>query len=71
MNLAVGAQRLIARIRVDIAVDSDRHVVQLVGDEREAIAQRCEEIGIRAASIWIVSTPPVACSGRSGDEPLR
>src|SRR6187399_620451 len=45
MHLAVGAQRLIAGIRVDIAVDSDRHVVQVVGDEREAVAQRGEEIG--------------------------
>jgi hypothetical protein len=30
---------------VDIAVDSGRHVVQLVGGEREAVAERCEEIG--------------------------
>lgn len=45
MNLAVGAQRLIAGIRVDIAVDRDRHAVQLVGEEREAVAQRGEEIG--------------------------
>ena len=36
MNLAVGAQRLIAGLRVEVAGDRDRHVVQLVGEEREA-----------------------------------
>src|SRR5262249_60559382 len=45
MNLAVGAQRLIAGIRVDLAVDGNREPVQLIGETREAVAQRGEEIG--------------------------
>ena len=44
MNLAVGAQRLITGIGVDLAVDGDRQVVQLIGEGREAVAERCEQI---------------------------
>ena len=44
MNLAVGAQRLIAGIGVDLAVDGDGEVVQLIGQRRKAIAQRREKI---------------------------
>ena len=58
MHLAVGAQRLIARIRVDIAVDRDRHVVQ-VGAMSGKRSHNAARSGMRAASISIVSTPPV------------
>jgi len=44
MNLAVGAQRLIAGVGVDLAVNGDGQVVQLIGEGREAVAQRCKKL---------------------------
>src|SRR5581483_3075508 len=45
MHVAVGAQRLVAGIGVNVAVDGDGDVVELIGELREAAAQLGQHVG--------------------------
>src|SRR6516162_7746840 len=60
MHVAVGPQCLIPGILINLAIDRDGHLIQVIGDQREAVAQRSQEFG-RGASITTDSAPPVYC----------